>query len=227
LATLVKAAVKSGKSMRWLEGYLTECLSQLPEEALESLAASPFDGGVPAEGSPTKGNNLQKMDRKKITAMRDSCFDRYETCLRNLSSSSRQLHLLLQGVLLGYESGVNDPSRERICQSLRKMGEVILPEESSENQFLLVGRGLDYLADKGLVGASPLGSPADCGKIAREVERIASKIAETMPYLLAICGDGAEERLIREHALGFAVHAEGVSHHLHDLRKIDAERGVK
>ena len=228
LAVLAKAAVQSGKSMRWLEGYLTECLSQLPEETLEALAETPYDGLDPVGVTPAKSNNPPKMDRKQLTAIRDAYYERYEQSLRSLSGISRQMFLLLQGVLIGYDSGVNDRARERLFESIRKMGELIAPHVSAaDKQFILVGRGFKFLAEKGLGGIAPLGSSEDRGKVANDVKRIAGKLADVIPFLLAQCGESPEENSIRENALGFALHAQWVSHNLQELRKIEAERGVR
>jgi hypothetical protein len=92
---------------------------------------------------------------------------------------------------------MNDRGRERLCQSLRKIGELIVPNDSDEEQFLIVGKSLNYLAGKTLFLTPSLGSSSERGKLANQISRIATNLADTMPYLLAQCGECSEERAIR------------------------------
>jgi len=228
LSTLAATAVSSGKAMRWLEGYLTECLSQLSEEDLIALAAARNNGVVPTENTPSSQETAPpKRDRKQLRALRDASFDRFEESLKNLSVTSRKLHLLLEGVLYGYGAELNLSKRTPLSECITSIGECIAPEESCEHYAFILVRGLNYLADKGLRATSPVISSVERGKLGKEIERISTKISSVIPHLLAHCGESAEERAIREVALEFVVHTEGVHRHLQDIRAMDAEGGFR
>jgi len=226
LADLATEAVNSGKSMRWLEGYLTECLSQLSGETLKSLAQAPFEGtSTGSRSSKPKGSS--SFDRRRFNEIRQACFVNYEQSLKGLSQTSRQLYMLLDGINVGRESGVHSTDRESLCQCLTTMGEMILPQDDPENHCHIVRRGLNYLADKGVNGTSTLKSDAERGKIATDVARIACTLAGVLPVLLAHCGESSEQRAIRERVLVFVVHAESLCAHLDDLRSIDSSYGAR
>ena len=222
LRNLAFAAVESQKCMRWIEGYLSECLTQITPEALESLATLKEQDESPADPSSKAARSTTSAEeRKKLVEIRDAAWDKYELSLKQLSLSSRKLCLLLNAVLLAEKSDALSPDRIPLFKCLPHIGEILSPEQPSSDFPATLSRGLDYIALHALITPSSVISTTERGKYSRGIRDVCAKIVEVLPILIARCGTDLEGQNIRDKALDFGVFAERAFVYLDDVSAID------
>jgi len=217
---LAETAVKSQKCMRWLEGYLSECLTQLTPEALESLAALKKESPAAPSEKPIPPK-ISEEERKQLVAKREAAFVKYEEALGKLSLAARKLSMLLNSVLFIEESDSVDPERIPIYQCLYHIGEVLSSDQPPTDYLGTLVRGLDYVAHHGLKAPSNAISSAERGKFARGIKSVSLKIVEVIPELIARSGTKQEGQEIRDRALDFGVYTERAVLYLEEVMGID------
>ena len=221
LIHLAKAAVQSDKCMRWLEGYLSECLSELTPDALAALATKAGELGASETPANERKVSQSAAERKKMIAFRDTCFEHYRISLSNLSVASRKLYLLLNGILLAQPSETLSKDRQCLLKCLPKIGELLSPDQPAEEFPMTLIRGLDYLAFNGLKAPSPVITQGERVRIANNIKSVSGKIAEVIPLLISHCGNISEGHEIRARALDVGVFAERAAVTLDELYCID------
>jgi hypothetical protein len=219
---LAKTAVKSQKCMRWIEGYLSECLTQLTPEAIASLSYSNQQYESSCDSSePIRRTTPSPEERKKLTAEREAAWEKYETALGQLSLTARKLSLLLNSVLITKESGLLSPEQIHLYQSLCHVGEKLSQQQPSDEYAGTLARGLDYLAFHALKIPSNTISSKERAKYAKEIQGVSLKISEVLPELIAGSRGVEERREIREMALDFGVFTERAFVCLNEVNSIN------
>jgi hypothetical protein len=208
--------------MRWIEGYLSECLTQLTPEKLDSLSSSKqqFESSADPSQTPTQRTPSPE-ERKKLSAEREAAWERYETSLRQLSLTARKLSLLLNSVLITQESDSFSPEQISLYQCLHRIGERLSSQQPSDDYAGTLVRGLDYLAFHALKAPSTTISSQERAKYAKGIQGVSLKISEVIPELIAGSGGIEERREIRDMALDFGVFAERAFVYLNEVRSID------
>ena len=210
LNRLADEAVESGKMMRWLEGYVTDCLDHVPKDRLDALAIEE------SEVASTKATAT--MSKEAWTAMRDGCFEDYINALKLLSSASRRLALLLEGVLISNGGGTDLKRSEELVEVTKRINSIGSPTSFGEDDFNSRVVPLDFIADTTLLICHRYCSDdQQRGRRARDVEGTALAVCQFLPELISLCGSGEYAKQISLAAQDFATHYERTHFHRQEL----------
>ena len=211
---LADEAANSGKMMRWLEGYVTDCLDHVSPRRLAEIAGEEESGGSRAKSTLT---------RKEWQAIRDGCWDDYIKELKIVSSSSRRLGLLLEGVLISGGKGMDLKRADTLVEFINKLNRVESQTSLGDGDFNSRITPLDFIADSALLIGHRFDSDDKLrGKRAQWIEKTALQICNLIPELISICGSGEYAKQISLAAQDFATHYECAHFHRQELSDLDS-----
>lgn len=219
ILTLVQTAQGSGKMMRWLEGYLSACLREIPSEALARFATP---NASPEKSAPCENSVRQPKNQPALTALRDQCFDEYDKSLHELSRAARRLQVLLQSALSADVFSLGDASVSSIVNGIEFAGRYLCPEQPIDQHNCALNDLLHHLAKCALRVGLCSQTDKERAQQAGEVRHTAAAIIRAMPALLAYCGPAREGQAIKEAVFEFHYHSDHVASHLEQLRAFDA-----
>ena len=229
LNQLADEAVESGKMMRWLEGYVTDCLDRVPKDRLDALAneegdvscatsAKNVDGAGTAVSGSGKSSASTTLSKEAWTTMRDGCWDDFANALKLLSSASRRLGLLLEGVLISNGEGMDLEKSGEILEFIKKLNSIGSPTSFGEDDFNSRVVPLDFIADTALLICHRYSSDdKQRGMRARDVETTSLAICNLLPTLISLCGSGEYAKQISLAAQEFATNYERAHFHRQEL----------
>ncbi len=178
--------------MRWLEGYLSECLAEIPEEVLVQLApvveetgtSAASTGLTPTTPSSAPGN----------TKWRDLAFDAYESARMN--SGAPQPACVPSATPLCwvcprlYASSL----QEKLYKGMKSGGHHLSASKSSLEQIQCYSKGLGYIAYQA-VRLALSSVPADVrAKEAGKVQRYSYRLGRALLAMTNRCDDYNEAK---------------------------------
>ncbi|HRJ73206.1 MAG TPA: AAA family ATPase [Terrimicrobiaceae bacterium] len=226
LTRLGQEAAASGKMMRWLEGYLSQCLAEVPEKSLARLATAAEEGSAPSSGIGT--SPFGTSSNQNTVKWRDMAFDAYAAALQDLARSATRVCALCDSVIMSVSLPYSTPLQEKLFEGMKLGGHNLGESKSSLEQIQIYGKGLRYIAYHAARLALPSVPPDVRAENAGKVQRFSYRMGKALQAMTSLCDDYNEARLFFEAATEFVFCSENASARLDHLRTFDtANNGGK
>lgn len=218
LARLSQEAAASGKMMRWLEGYLSICLTEIPEKALVRFATVVEEAG---SSNSNIGTTPATPSTTQDTKWRDLAYEAYESSLHDLGRAATRMGALCDSVVMGVSLPYASALQEKLYKGMKSGGHHLAASKSHIEQIQCYSKGLGFVAYQAVRLALP-SVPADVrAKEAGKVQRYSYRLGRALLAMTNQCDDYNEAKSFFDATTEFIFCAENASARLDHLRTFD------
>lgn len=224
-ARLGNEAVASGKMMRWIEGYLSDCLSEMPVSVMTDFGTASIDAQAAPAISEPRISPIQTS--QTVTKLRDIAFGEYESSLHGLARAAVRMCAICDSVLTGVSYPSYTPFQEKLYEGMNLGGGHLGSNKTELERLELFGRALRYISCWGVRLGFGSVSPERRAEYAGKIQRFSFRLSKAFQIMMSQCSDYSEAKPFFDAATEFIYCAENASAHLEHLRTFDPPSSAK
>jgi len=192
---LARGAEQSRKMLRWLEGYVSQCLAEIPVAEIQRFApVEPLQEIQPGDEQKVHGGPSSRTTSAKAEQLRkqewDVAFDRYDAAVQELGRASNVLGSFVTQVdsICALAGGAKGGRFETV---LAEVGEHFKKDATKKERVALALRMFERLSRWCFTVGLPSTPNDERGKFGRWIESISEKLLAQIPaFQEAMCAVG-------------------------------------